>query len=61
MAPALNPTPLDWRWEYRRGLRTLRQTLGHCTCWGIVLLWPGRDHGQPFLRERDLAVDTMTP
>ena len=34
---------------------------GHYSCCGIVLLWPGRDHRQPFLQERDLATVTMTP
>ena len=38
----------------------MRCATGHCTCCGIVLLWPGRDHRQPLLRVRDLADDTMT-
>ena len=36
-------------------------TTGHCTCCGIVLLWPSRDRRQPLLRGWDLAYDTMTP
>ena len=39
----------------------VRCATGHCTCCGIVLLWPGRDRRQPLLRGRDLAYDTMTP